>query len=143
MLGKQLIGTALSFSGDSSDEVAAWRKNILNASVSGTFEEVQEEINEGLKDHLPEGERSAFFSADGTLFDRENHLRLSSMWGAYGSWSRNLKKQRSEKFDILYLGLERFCLLNPEKQNSIWNSPWGTIHATQVQNQMLMYQTLS
>lgn len=122
------------------DEVSAWRRNILNASVSGTFEEVQEELNEGLKPFLPEGERAAFFSSEATLFDREGHLRLSSLWGAYGAWARSLKKQNPEKFNILFLGLEQFCLLNPEKQTHIWQSPWGHIHMPQVHNQPLSLQ---
>lgn len=122
------------------DEVSTWRKNILNASVSGTFEEVQNELNEGLKDHLPEGVRASFLSADASLFDREPHLRLSSLWGAYGAWTQSLKKQISEKFDVLYLGLEQFCLLNPEKQSQLWMSPWGTVDMPQVQNRPLSLQ---
>jgi len=125
------------------DEVSAWRKNILNASLSGTFEEIQEELNEGLKPYLPEGERAAFYAADAKVFDRENNQRLSSLWGAYGAWSRGLAKKNSAKFDILYLGLEQFCVLHPEKQCQIWKSPWGTIQAPQVKSQMLSLQPTS
>jgi N-methylhydantoinase A len=122
------------------DEVSLWRKNILNASLSGTFKEIQDELNEGLKAFLPEGQRALFLSSEVTLFDQENNQRLSSLWGAYGIWARNLKKQGSDKFNILYLGLEQFCLLNPEKQIQNWNSPWGTIHAPRVQSQLLRVQ---
>ncbi|WP_413288541.1 hydantoinase/oxoprolinase N-terminal domain-containing protein [Bdellovibrio sp. HCB337] len=126
---------------ENADEVSEWRKNILNASLSGTFAEVQDELNEGLKAFLPEGQRASFYAADGTLFDRENHQRLSSLWGAFGIWTQALrKKHASEKFDVLYLGLEQFNLLNPLKQNQVWNSPWGVIHAPQVQNQVLSLQ---
>lgn len=127
----------------SSDEVCEWRQNILNASLSGTFEEIQEELNEGLKAYLPEGQRASFYAADGSLFDRESHQRLSSLWGVHGTLARQLRKKyatRPEKFDILYLGLEQFNLINPEKQNQIWNSPWGTIQAPQVQNHLLSLQ---
>jgi N-methylhydantoinase A len=128
------------------DEVSLWRKNILNASLSGTFEEVQEELNEALTAFLPEGQRASFLTSEATLFDKESHQRLGALWGAYGTWARNLKKQRtdksgkSDKFDILYLGLEQFCLLNPEKQTQTWDSPWGTIHAPHVQSQLLCLQ---
>ncbi|MGZ3748928.1 MAG: hydantoinase/oxoprolinase N-terminal domain-containing protein, partial [Pseudobdellovibrionaceae bacterium] len=128
------------FDKGNTDEVSQWRKNILNASLSGTFEEVQEELNEGLKAFLPEGQRALFLSAEATLFDRESNQRLSSLWGAYGAWANNLKKQRPDKFNILYMGLEQFCLLNPENRVQTWNSPWGLIHAPQVQNQLLCLQ---
>ncbi|HEY8272499.1 MAG TPA: hydantoinase/oxoprolinase N-terminal domain-containing protein [Pseudobdellovibrionaceae bacterium] len=128
------------FDRENNDEVSQWRKNILNASLSSTFEEVQEELNGGLKDFLPEGQRASFLSSEAILFDKESHYRLSSLWGAYGTWARTLKKQRSDKFNILYLGLEQFCLLNPENQAPTWNSPWGKIQAAQVQNQLLCLQ---
>ncbi|MGZ3806156.1 MAG: hydantoinase/oxoprolinase N-terminal domain-containing protein, partial [Pseudobdellovibrionaceae bacterium] len=123
-----------------SDEISRWRKNILNASLSGTFEEVQEELNAGLKAFLPEGQRALFLSADATLFDHESNQRLSSLWGAYGAWATHLKRQRSDKFNLLYLGLEQFSLLNPENIVPTWNSPWGIVHAPQVQNQLLCLQ---
>lgn len=129
-----------SYTPNCQDEVSQWRQNLLNASLSGTFDEVQEEINEGLKSFLPEGERALFFSSEAQMFDRENHLRLSSLWGAHGAWVRALKKQLKENFDILYLGLEHFCLLNANKTLQNWNSPWGAIHAPQVKNTMLSLQ---
>jgi len=120
------------------DELGQWRKNILNASLSGTFEEIQEELNEALKAYLPAGQRVQFFSGEGMLFDKENHYRLSSLWGAPNTWTRNLK--RAHKFDILYLGLEQFCLLQPEKTKSSWASPWGRVQVEQVHNRVLSLQ---
>jgi N-methylhydantoinase A len=120
------------------DEAALWRKNILNASLSGTFEEIQEEIHGALKAFLPEGQRASFVSGEGHLFDKENQHRLSSLWGAPHLWARNLK--RDGKFDILYLGLEQFTLLHPEKRNSTWQSPWGKVHNAQVKTRILSLQ---
>jgi N-methylhydantoinase A len=74
------------------------------------------------------------------MFDKENNQRLSSLWGAYGAWARGLSKKTPAKFDILYLGLEQFCVLHPEKQSQIWDSPWGAIQAPQVKSQMLSLQ---
>ncbi len=128
------------FDSENTDEVSRWRKNILNASLSGTFEEVQAELNEGLKDFLPEGQRASFISAEAAAFDKESDQRLSSLWGSYSVWAHNLKRQYSDKIDILYLGLEQFCLLNPEKKIQIWKSPWGEVHAPQVQNHLLCLQ---
>lgn len=122
------------------DEVSQWRKNVLNASLSGTFEEVQEELNEGLKNFLPEGTRAVFFGANCQLFDKENHERLSSVWGAPAAWSRALKKKQKDAFDILYLGLEQFSLINPAKEMQKWNSPWGMIHAPHTQSHLLSLQ---
>lgn len=122
------------------DEVSQWRKNVLNASLSGTFEEVQEELNEGLKNFLPEGDRAVFLGSDCEFFDKENHQRLSSLWGAPAAWSRGLKKKHKGAFDILYLGLEQFSLITPDKKSQKWNSPWGTIHAPHTQSQLLTLQ---
>lgn len=122
------------------DEVSQWRKNILNASLSGTFEEVQDELNEGLKAYLPEGERAQFLTADARFFDKENHQRLSSLWGAYGAWSCELRKQRKDKFNILYLGLELFSLITPDEKMQDWQSPWGKICVPQVKNILLGLQ---
>ncbi|MBS1971047.1 MAG: hypothetical protein JSU04_12105 [Bdellovibrionales bacterium] len=122
------------------DEVSQWRKNILNASLSGTFEEVQEELNEGLTGILPEGERAVFFGADCQFFDKENHQRLGSLWGAAAAWSRALQKRIKGEFDILYLGLEQFSVITPLKEMQNWNSPWGMIRAPQIQNAVLSLQ---
>lgn len=120
------------------DEVAVWRKNLLNASLSGTFEEIQEEINSALEAFLPESQRAQFISGEGHYFDKENHYRLSSLWGANHTWSCNLK--RSDKFDILYLGLEQFSLFYPGKKTTSWYSPWGRVHSLQVKNYDLSLQ---
>ncbi|MBC7370513.1 MAG: hypothetical protein H7326_03050 [Bdellovibrionaceae bacterium] len=120
------------------DEAATWRKNILNASLSGTFEEIQEEINLALKDHLPEGQRALFVSGEGQLFDKENQHRLSSIWGASQMWARNIK--RKDKFEILYLGLEMFALLNPTKSDLNWISPWGPVRSQRIKNHVLCLQ---
>jgi N-methylhydantoinase A len=122
------------------DEVSQWRKNVLNASLSGTFEEVQQELNEGLKGFLPEGARAVFFGADCQLFDKENHQRLGSMWGAAAAWSRALKMRTKGPFDILYLGLEQFSVISPQKEMQTWQSPWGMIHAPQIHNAALSLQ---
>ncbi len=120
------------------DEVALWRKNILNASLSGTFEEIQEEIHSALQPYLPDGTRAAFLSGDGHFFDKEVHHRLSSLWGGAYAWAQGLKNESHS--DILYLGLEQFCLLSPEKIALNWESPWGKVFNTQVQNHMLSLQ---
>jgi N-methylhydantoinase A len=120
------------------DEAASWRKNILNASLSGTFEEIQEEINAALAPYLPDGARAQFVSGEGPLFDKENRYRLSSLWGASRAWVQNLR--RPEAFDLLYLGLEQFSLLNPRKKNPLWQSPWGNVQSEQVQSRFLSLQ---
>lgn len=129
------------FSGDDIDEVSHWRKNILNASLSGTFDEIQEEINDGLKDYLPEGIRASFLCSEGGNFDRENQYRLTSLWGAQQCWVQALKKKSpKENFQILHLGLEQFSLLDPQKTETRWKSPWGQVFAPQVANRILCLQ---
>lgn len=126
--------------GNTTDEVAQWRKNILNASLSGTFEEVQQELNEGLKNYLPEGQRALFYSSEECVFDQENRHRLCSLWGAQRVWSQQLKKKQLEKFEILYLGLEQFSLIHPDLHCEFWNSPWGLVSAPHVKTQILSLQ---
>jgi N-methylhydantoinase A len=124
------------------DEAALWRKNILNASLSGTFEEVQEDVHTALQTHLPEGQRAFFISGEGQLFDKENQHRLSSLWGASHIWARGLQQKSKPNlpFEILYLGLEMFTLLHPQKKNKTWQSPWGQVQSDRVQSHPLALQ---
>lgn len=120
------------------DEAALWRRNILNASLCSTFSEVQEEINLALQPYLSEGERAIFLSGDGHRFDKECRYHLNSLWGASYAWAQNLK--RSESFDIVYFGLEQFCLLSPQNKTSYWQSPWGKVSNNRIQNHLLCLQ---
>jgi N-methylhydantoinase A len=65
---------------------------------------------------------------------------LSSLWGTTAAWSQALQKRVSGKFDILYLGLEQFSLITPGKEMQNWDSPWGAIHAPQIQSNLLTLQ---
>lgn len=127
----------------SEDEVSRWRKNALNASVSGTFEEVQAEINLALSNYLPEGRLASFLSSDGSLFTTEPEHRLSSLWGPTFAWSQALRTLAGENADVLYLGLDQFSILYPGKTVHEWQSGWGTIAIPHVKTHVLSLQPTS
>jgi hypothetical protein len=125
------------------DEVGRWRKNILNASVSGTFEEVQAELNLALTPYLPEGASVSFLASHGSTFHAEPEHRLDSLWGGSYAWTQALRKKISGDFDVLYLGLDQFTMFYPTKTESFWHSPWGKIALPHVQSHALALQPTS
>lgn len=101
---------------DSRDELSAWRRNLLDASLSSFFDKIQSEIQEALPDtatRFLETERGFLpapaVSTSALLFGRE----------------RALQGERP----FLYFGPEEWCWVLPENRSS-WKSPWGAIELT-------------
>ncbi len=106
---------------DSSDEMPAWRRNVINACLSGAFSEHVEDIKKSW------GEASvelAFLSRTGLDFKEDkNHIA-----GSLFSWTRVIaESMKSEADQVLYLGLENWALISTQLEAPHWESPWGLI----------------
>lgn len=98
---------------DSTDELSAWRRNLLDASLSSFFEKLKSETQENLpgwdiqyldteKGFVPnEG-----LTTSGLLFGREKALQQASA--------------------VLNFGAEEWCWILPDTR-SVWKSPWGAL----------------
>lgn len=121
------------------DEVSRWRKNTLNASVSGTFQELKEQILEATKDFIAP-EKIYFLSSTGEVFQNESASRLSTLFAAEAAMSRHFGTGQK---DILYLGLEKFTLLSGKNWTDTWSSAWGLVENPLPENRELSIQPTS
>lgn len=112
---------AYSRSTESVDEMPAWRKNIINACLSGVFTEHLEDIKNSLPDHEV---KISFLGAQGEKFFLEKENIASSLF----AWTYSLAKYYSGSCDqIIYLGLENWSLISTQATTDRWISPWGHI----------------
>lgn len=107
------------------DEVSRWRANTLNASVSGTFLELHEDILAASEGLIPP-ENIFYLSAEKKIFQKENHLRLGSLFSTRAALLQTEKSEKEPPVDLLYLGLEKFSWLRAGR-DPIWQSPWGEV----------------
>lgn len=121
----------------STDEVANWRQNTLNASVAGTFNEIKNEITEAVSEFLPK-ESIAFITSPFMFFSEDNSLKINSIFAQ----DQNIKRAHQNKTSKTYLllGLERFSILRLSDEESYWQSPWGKIAISKVKRTDLISQ---
>jgi hypothetical protein len=117
----------------STDEVTAWRTNILNACLSGTFLEMEKEIREALKQAFPSHESVTLHYVNSSGQLETNPLQNIS--GILFGWSGLLPEDKS----ILHLGLEKWSWIAPE-MSSRWKSPWGSVEVPHREFQSLPVQ---
>jgi N-methylhydantoinase A len=105
----------------SQDEMPAWRKNIINACLSGVFTEHKDDIKNSLGDHPSE---ILFMRSHGNAF----HTSQDHITEGLFAWSNSLARHfRKEADQVLYLGLENWSFISTEKKSAYWASPWGRI----------------
>lgn len=105
----------------SRDEMPAWRKNVINACLSGAFSELVEEIKKSLVDTVCE---ISFLDSAGDEFLSDKNFISNSLF----AWTNLLKKRYADTFDqVLFLGLEGWYLISTKKMSKFWESPWGLI----------------
>ena len=100
----------------SEDELSAWRRNLLDASLSSFFEK----INSDLKEAAPTADL-LFLDTEKGFVPREDLSTSGLLFG------RERSLQREKPF--LYFGSEEWCWILPEDQN-LWKSPWGPLELT-------------
>jgi hypothetical protein len=122
----------------SNDEILAWRKNLLNASLSGTFKDVREEILEGCEGVF-EASQLQFFDGDSSFFCEDKDRIASSLFGP----AQSLSNFYQDATQVLNLGLERWYLLKPRIKKTHWLSPWGPLAGQVPELQNLILQPTS
>jgi hypothetical protein len=104
------------------DEILSWRKNLLNASLSGTFKEIRSEVLNACAEVIPENQ-IFFFDGNSNLFQDDLSRISSSLFGP----AQALTEFYQNKKQVLVLGTEKWYFLKPQNRNSTWQSPWGPI----------------
>jgi hypothetical protein len=101
------------------DEVAIWRKNVLNASLAGTFDEVESQLNLEAQELKLE-----FLDVElRPLQGRKDHLCTS----LFAPTQLLLNELGTTADVILNLGLENWSLLASNDKDIFWDSPWGVV----------------
>ena len=117
----------------SRDEVTAWRTNILNACLAGTFQEIDEELREVLRG-LEYDFRIQYLRSDKTLTTEPLNCLAETVMG----WSSLLPETR----DVLFLGMEKWSYIRAQKLDR-WKSPWGSVEVSHRDQQDLSIQPTS
>jgi N-methylhydantoinase A len=111
---------------NSNDEMPAWRKNLLNACLSGVFQEHFEEIAKAVETAGGHRDCIYFINSHGEPFQKDPDQMASSLFG----WSHSVATALGgDDTAILYLGLESFYLIEKGDPQSLWKSQWGPIEA--------------
>ncbi len=106
---------------NSSDEMPAWRRNVINACLSGAFSEHLEDIKKSWPDHEVQ---ISFLSRTGEGFVEDKNQIAGSLF----SWTHVLAESLKNQADqVLYLGLESWSLISTKHKAEYWKSPWGLI----------------
>ncbi len=106
-------------------EIGAWRRNVLNACLWGTFKDLEEEIRRSL---LPQESVEIFygFSGDHTesrWISASSH-EVNDLCQTLFAWTAPAQKNGKKFF---HLGLENWFFVDPTQPQETWHSPWGEI----------------
>ena len=100
------------------DEVSVWRKNVLNASLCGTFDEIKNSFL-GSEDPLP----VEFLTVDLRALSNSRKDLCTSIFAPV-----QLLISSASTYDLVaHLGLESWSILNPHVNQAEWDSPWGEV----------------
>ncbi len=105
------------------EEITRWRANTLNASISGTFLELKEQIETACQEFLTP-ENIFFLSAQKKTFQNQKEYRLGSLFS-----TRTAVIENETAPSLLYLGLEKFSWIEKESER-FWQSHWGPVELT-------------
>lgn len=102
-----------------------WRLNLIEASTSGTFCELKDQINEAFSPYIDK-QKIKFLDHNLKAHDGEAGSRISTLFAAENAVFQFLRNKNiiPEKTDVFHFGQENFSILNSNKQ--CWQSPWGT-----------------
>ncbi|MBO9668562.1 MAG: hydantoin utilization protein, partial [Bdellovibrio sp.] len=121
---------------DNQDEITRWRRNALNATISGLFSEIKKDILEGLQEAL-DAKEIFFLNSEGHTFQDEAQQRVSSLFASYSALGL---QYQDAGCDVLHLGLEDFVLISPKSWTDTWQSPWGIVENRQLKMTFLNVQ---
>lgn len=119
---------------ESKDEMPSWRKNVINACLSGAFAEHMEDIRKSFGDKPV---KLKFVGDTGQEFLEDRDQVTGSLF----AWARLLEKKLSRDYDaVLNLGLENWSLVSFKEPSQFWDSPWGQIEIQSPQIDRLKVQ---
>lgn len=122
----------------SEDEIPVWRKNTLNACLTGTFDELTAEVKKTFAD-LNQTPEVLFVLDNNQLSSVDRNEVSSTVFG----WLHCVSNRIPEKSDALYLGLENWWFIQPELKTNHWNGPWGMVEANLPSHNKLQIQPTS
>lgn len=115
------------------DEIPRWRMNVLQASLSGTFDDLHQEIRQA----LPAGWEETpihFLGKDGwTPHGRPRHLAHCGT-AIDDLWASHLEAP------FVHFGLERWTAVDPNHRELSWRSPWGLLPIDGARREDLLIQ---
>ena len=114
---------------EETDEVSTWRKNVLNASLCGTFDEMRDSILSEL-----EGVPVWFLNSSLGGFLKEREDLSTSIFAPHQILCETFKDPHYPHLNpelntplILNLGLENWSILESSQTEAEWDSPWGRV----------------
>jgi N-methylhydantoinase A len=122
---------------DSTDEMPAWRKNLINACLSGVFQEHFDEISKAVETAGGHRDSIHFINSNAEPFQNDPQQIASSLFGWSQAIARSLPQEDTA---VLYMGLESFYTIESGNQQSLWKSPWGPIEAETCSHHRLSLQ---
>ncbi|MEK6773895.1 MAG: hypothetical protein AABY64_08135 [Bdellovibrionota bacterium] len=107
-------------------EFKSWRKNLIEAAITGTFLEIQEDIRQPLNSIIS-NENIHFLGANLNWFQDQKSERLGSLIALENLWTRMFPEilNSKEKIDIFHFGLENFSMIQNDPCS--WELPWGPL----------------
>ncbi len=118
------------------DEAPQWRKNVLNACLSGSFQEQKAEILKGCEGYL---QPDQVFYFDGTRPQVVGSPSISLADSLFASTSL-LNQFYSDQSEVLFLGLEKWFISRPKNLLPQWNSIWGAMEGPVPETRQLELQ---
>jgi hypothetical protein len=107
------------------NEILRWRKNLLNAGVATTFEEMVAEIKKATSSRMPDKGLQFWTDEEGPISSIGNSY-VNTIFGMSSAISRYVRTAHKDVPPILHLGLEEFLFFQTDIREA-WKSPWGRV----------------
>lgn len=116
------------------DEMPTWRKNVINACLSGAFTEHCEDLSKSLEEFKAP---LNFLDHLNQPFREDKNQIVGSLFAWISALAHDFKNQASH---VLYLGLEDWHLISLKEITNYWQSPWGRIESPMTLSNKLKIQ---
>lgn len=109
---------------ESTSDYSLWRLNLIEASTSGTFCELKDQIYESFSSYIDKNQIK-FLDHQLNIHTGEAGSRISTLFAAENAVFQFLRKKNliPEQTNVFHFGQENFSLLSSNKAH--WMSPWG------------------
>lgn len=109
---------------NSDNDYPLWRLNLIEASTSGTFCELKDQISDAFSPYIDKS-KIKFLDHQLQTHNGEAGSRISTLFAAENAVFHFLRNKNliPENTDVFHFGQESFSILNSKKHH--WQSPWG------------------